>query len=76
MPTLPQDRASKPAQRNISYIDILSASAFVTAGSRSFPRDVGRAVSQGRRYLAIGGHLDLWLGGVVGHGMVTRRVFV
>jgi hypothetical protein len=27
-------------------------------------------------YLAIGGHFDLWLGGVVGHGVVTRRLFV
>lgn len=27
-------------------------------------------------YLEIGGHFDLWLGGVVGHGVVTRRLFV
>ena len=27
-------------------------------------------------YLEIGGHFDLWLGGVVGAGVVTRRLFV
>lgn len=27
-------------------------------------------------YLDIGGHFDLWLGGVVGPGVVTRRLFV
>jgi len=27
-------------------------------------------------YLETGGHFDLWLGGVVGHGVVTRRLFV
>jgi hypothetical protein len=27
-------------------------------------------------YLEIGGHFDLWLGAVVGHGVVTRRLFV
>ena len=27
-------------------------------------------------YLGIGGHFDLWLGGVVGAGVVTRRLFV
>ena len=27
-------------------------------------------------YLGIGGHFDLWLGGVVGAGIVTRRLFV
>lgn len=27
-------------------------------------------------YLRIGGHFDLWLGGVVAAGVVTRRLFV
>ena len=27
-------------------------------------------------YLGIGGHFDLWLGREVGHGIVTRRLFV
>ncbi len=27
-------------------------------------------------YLHIGGRFDLWLGGDVGHGIVTRRLFV
>ena len=27
-------------------------------------------------YLQIGGHFDLWLGGDVGEGVVTRRLFV
>jgi hypothetical protein len=27
-------------------------------------------------YLHIGGHFDLWLGGDVGDGVVTRRLFV
>lgn len=27
-------------------------------------------------YFHIGGHFDLWLGRDVGHGLVTRRVFV
>jgi hypothetical protein len=27
-------------------------------------------------YVYIGGHIDLWLGKTVGHGVVTRRLFV
>lgn len=27
-------------------------------------------------YLHVGGHFDLWLGGDVGEGVVTRRLFV
>ena len=27
-------------------------------------------------YFGIGGHFDLWLGGEVGRGIVTRRLFV
>ena len=27
-------------------------------------------------FLQVGGHFDLWLGGDVGHGVVTRRLFV
>ena len=27
-------------------------------------------------YLSIGGHFDLWLGNIVGDGIVTRRLFV
>ena len=29
-----------------------------------------------REYFEIGDHFALWLGGDVGHGVVTRRLFV
>jgi hypothetical protein len=57
-------------------------SALITQGGESLPGDSARMVTMvvlgddADDYLAPGEGFVLWRGGEVGHGMITRRIFV
>ena len=70
-------------QRHHTHDSQLFSALVTTAGDDSLRRDddhvimtVALACPEPSEYFEVGDHFALWLGGDIGHGVVTRRLFV